>query len=72
MSGGTRVALEHRPKKGQEWNFTNVASMLTSFVKDSRYFRTHKHKATLNFMYRKIGTILNYFLTFYIYKKMFL
>ena len=48
MLGDTRAKMGHRLKNGQKQNCINLAFTFTGLIKDSRYFRTNKHKANLN------------------------
>ena len=51
VSGATRAEMGHKLNKSQKYNFTNLAFTFTGLIKDSRYFRTNKNKATPNSLY---------------------
>ena len=48
MSEATRAEMGHRLRKGQKQKFINLAFIFTGLIKESRYFRTNKHKANPN------------------------
>ena len=52
-SRATRAEMGHKLNKSQKYNFTNLAFIFTGLIKDSRYFRTHKHKVAPNSLYEQ-------------------